>query len=132
MIKQHIRTRWILLNAPGGTLAGSSNSAKETGGKNTSIGSKKAGYSMSIPWEKTTEEKFKHLIAKTPVFLRPIAESRVSQKAQDIAAKAQHPEITEKDMVDAFFSETPFGFQGLIKNDLKDLGIDYTQYGYTK
>lgn len=87
---------------------------------------------MNIGWDKDTEEKFKHLIAKTPIFLRHIAEAKVSQKAQDIARETQHPEITEKDMVDAFFSETPFGFQGLLKNDLNDMGIDYTKYGYAK
>ena len=29
-------------------------------------------------------------------------------------------------------SLTPFGFQGLMKNDLASLGVDYTKYGYEK
>lgn len=33
-------------------------------------------------WETPTEEKFKLLIGKMPVFLRGIAEQKVSQKVQ--------------------------------------------------
>ena len=85
-----------------------------------------------INWDNATLEKFKQLIEKTPVFLRGIAEKRVSEKAQSLAQGENRSEVSEKDMVDAFFAETPFGFQGLMKNDLNDLGIDYTKYGYTK
>lgn len=83
-------------------------------------------------WDKTTEEKFKLLINKMPIFLRGTVSAQVSKKAQSLAAEANCPEITEKDMVDAFFAETPFGFQGLMKNDLIDVGIDYTKYGHAK
>ena len=86
----------------------------------------------STRWEKPIEEKFKLLIGKMPVFLRGIAEQTVSQKAQSLAKEANHSLINEKDMVDAFFAETPFGFQGLMKNDLNSVGIDYTKYGYEK
>ena len=41
-----------------------------------------------------------------------IAEKKVSQKAESIAREKNRLEVTEKDMVDAFFSETPFGFHG--------------------
>ena len=41
-------------------------------------------------------------------------------------------QVEEKDLVDALFSETPFGFHGMMKNDLNVVGIDYAKYGYEK
>lgn len=86
---------------------------------------------MPISWDKATEEKFRQMIAKMPVFLRPGAEKALGQKAESIALKENRREVTEKDMVDAFFAETPFGFQGLMKNDLASIGIDYVKYGHS-
>lgn len=83
-------------------------------------------------WDKTAEEKFGQMLAKMPVFMRPMAEKAIREKAENIVLKESRPEVTEKDMVDALFSVTPFGFQGLMKNDLNAIGIDYTKYGYTK
>jgi len=87
---------------------------------------------LAIGWDNATREKFKVLIGKMPVFMRPAAEKTIVQKAEDLVRQANRSEVTEKDMVDAFFAETPFGFQGLMKNDLLSVGIDYTQYGYEK
>ena len=87
---------------------------------------------MGIDWESTTQDKFKILIGKMPVFMRPAAEKAIVQKAENLVRQDNRSEITEKDMVDAFFAETPFGFQGLMKNDLLSVGIDYTKYGYAK
>ncbi|MFA5038302.1 MAG: DUF2621 family protein [Candidatus Omnitrophota bacterium] len=83
-------------------------------------------------WDKQAEQQFKQLIGKMPLVLRGIAEKKVSEKAESLALAANRTEIGEKEMVDAFFAETPFGFQGLMKNDLKELGIDYMKYGYDK
>ena len=85
-----------------------------------------------MSWDKTTHEKFKQMIAKVPVFLRSIVEKNVSQKAESIVRQENRLEVSEKDMVDAFFLETPFGFHGPMKTDMKDAGIDYTKYGYEK
>lgn len=85
-----------------------------------------------IPWEKETEAKFKAMMEKVPVFMRPIALEKVGKRAVLIAQQNNHPEITEKDMVDAFFAETPGGFQGPMKVDMEALEIDYTKYGYQK
>ncbi len=85
-----------------------------------------------IEWDPATQERFKALIGKMPVFLRPVAEKKVSDKAESLARAQGRSLITEKDMVDAFFAETPFGFQGLMKNDLTEVGIDYTRYGHAK
>lgn len=87
---------------------------------------------MEISWNKDTKDKFKQLIVKMPIFLRATAERELVKKAESLVAKGNRSEITEKDMVDAFFAETPMGFQGMMKNDLASLGIDYTQYGYEK
>ena len=82
--------------------------------------------------DKTTEEKFLRMIEKIPIFLRGIAKEKVSKKAENIVGKENRTKVCEKDMVDAFFSETPFGFHGPMKNDMEALGIDYTQYGYKR
>lgn len=87
---------------------------------------------MSIGWEKAAQENFDLMIAKVPVFMREIAKAKVSQKAETIVKEANRLEVTEKDMIDAFFAATPFGFHGPMKNDLLELGIDYEKYGYPK
>ena len=87
---------------------------------------------MTMDWDKNTEEKFKQLIQKIPIFLRNIANEKVSKAAEGFAEKENRPQISEKDLVDAFFKETPFGFHGPMKTDMEAVGIDYTQYGYEK
>ncbi|MCK5082230.1 MAG: DUF2621 family protein [Candidatus Omnitrophica bacterium] len=83
-------------------------------------------------WETQTEEKFKQLLEKIPVFLRDIAKEKVSKTAEGLAEKENRSEMTEKDLVDAFFVETPFGFHGPMKTDMEAIGIDYTQYGHER
>lgn len=87
---------------------------------------------MSLPWEENADKKFKELIAKIPVFLREIAQKKVSRKAESLAQTANRLEITEKDMVDAFFSETPFGFHGPMKCDMEAIGVDYVKHGHER
>ena len=87
---------------------------------------------MNITWDKSTEAKFKQLIEKVPVFLRDLAQDKVSKRAKDYAQKENRSEVTEKDLVDAFFKETPFGFHGPMKTDMGAVGIDYTKYGHPK
>jgi hypothetical protein len=81
-------------------------------------------------WERSAQENFRNILGKIPVFLRPTAEKKVGQKAEALAAKEGRSEVTEKDLVDAFLSETPFGFHGPLKNDFKEFGIDYVKYGH--
>lgn len=83
-------------------------------------------------WDKTTQEKFDSLIGNVPPFMREFARDKVSKKAENLVAKDDRNLITEKDMVDAFFAETPFGFHGPMKSDMEKFGIDYSQYGYDK
>ncbi len=85
-----------------------------------------------IVWNKDVQERFDQMIAKIPVFLRPIAQRKVLKKIEVLAAKENRREVSEKDLVDAFFLETPFGFHGPMKTDMQTLGIDYMKYGYEK
>lgn len=93
-------------------------------------GVNKRGVAMAMSWHKETKEKFDQLMLKIPVFMRKIAQEKISQAAQDFAKKDNRSEIIEKDLVDAFFKETPFAFYGPMKADLQNAGIDYTRYGY--
>lgn len=85
-----------------------------------------------IQWDEETQKQFEQLIAKIPVFLRGMAREKVSKKAQSIARNDDRTVIGERDMVDAFFIETPFGFHGPLKTDMEEIQIDYTRYGHPK
>lgn len=87
---------------------------------------------MPISWDKTTEEKFHQLIAKIPGVLQAIAKDKISKKAEILATQNNKSHIGEKEMVDAFFAETPFGFHGPMKMDMESLNIDYTKYGHPR
>ncbi len=87
---------------------------------------------MNITWEKSTQEQFDQIIAKIPVFMRGIAKDQVAKKAEALAVQANRHEVNQKDMVDAFFTITPFGFHGPMKVDMESIGIDYTKYGYQR
>ena len=84
----------------------------------------------SIIWDTAAQENFEAILAKIPVFLRSIASKKVSQKAEMNARIENRRSVSQKDVIDAFFSETPFGFHGPMKLDMEALGIDYKKYGY--
>ena len=83
-------------------------------------------------WDKNTKEKFEQLAEKIPVFLRGIAEEKITKKADNLASEAGRNEVNEKDLVDAFFAETPFGFHGPMKSDMEAIGVDYIKYGHER
>jgi len=85
---------------------------------------------FQMTWEKTAKDSFEAVLGKIPVFLRPIAKQKVSKKAEQIAQQQGRKEVGEKDVVDAFFIETPFGFHGPMKMDMEALNIDYKKYGH--
>ncbi|MBU0468879.1 MAG: PCP reductase family protein [Candidatus Omnitrophica bacterium] len=85
---------------------------------------------MSMVWEKEAQELFNKLIEKTPVFVREMAKEKISKKAEQLVSDEKRNEVVEKDVVDAFFIETPGGFHGPLKNDMDSLGIDYKAYGH--
>ena len=85
-----------------------------------------------ITWEKTVEEQFKQVLEQIPALVRDIAEIRITKKLESVLREQNRTVISEKDMVDALFAETPPGFFPLMKNGLQELNIDYTKYGYAK
>jgi len=85
---------------------------------------------MDIIWEKSAEDLFNKLIEKTPVFVREMAKEKISKRIGLIVAKENRKEIVEKDVVDAFFLETPGGFHGPLKSDMEALGVDYKKHGH--
>lgn len=87
---------------------------------------------MDIQWQQKVRQKFEQLMNKIPVFMRGIAQQKISEAAAEAAKKDNRQEIIEKDLVDAFFKETPFAFYGPMKADLQNAGIDFTQYGYER
>ena len=85
-----------------------------------------------ITWEKSTEEKFLKILEQIPALVRGIAETRISKKIEAIMQERKRTLVEEKDMVDAFFAETPSGFIPAMKEGMQEVGIDFTQYGYKK
>jgi hypothetical protein len=83
-----------------------------------------------VTWDKITEEKFQQMLEKVPIFMRTIAQEKITKKIHALVNADGRNIINEKDMVDAFFCETPFGFHGPMKSDMNAIGLNYTQYGY--
>jgi len=83
-----------------------------------------------ISWDESTEQHFQKILLEIPDLIRGIAELRVSKKAESIIREEGRNVIVEKDMVDAFFAETPGGFIPAMKKSMEELNIDYTKYGH--
>lgn len=83
-------------------------------------------------WETYTEEKFKLLISKIPVFHRRITEEAVSKKAEEIAKTRNSQQIEEQDVISAFFSDVPSPFYSMMVRLLEQTGFDYKKYGFPK
>ena len=83
-------------------------------------------------WEAETENKFKILISKIPVFHRHITESVVRRQAEEIAAKRNVTQVQEQDVVAAFFSDVPSPFYSMMIRLLGQNGFDYKKYGFPK
>jgi len=85
-----------------------------------------------LDWEKDAEEKFNQMIKRVPGPMQQLAKDTVVKKAEALVTKDSRKKVTEKDMVDAFFEATPFGFHGPMKTDMEAIGIDYEQYGHER
>ncbi|MCX5694272.1 MAG: DUF2621 family protein [Candidatus Omnitrophica bacterium] len=83
-------------------------------------------------WEAETENKFKVLISKIPVFHRHIAESVVKRQAEEFAVKRSASCVQEQDVVAAFFSDVPSPFYSMMIRLLGQNGFDYKKYGFPK
>lgn len=83
-----------------------------------------------MEWEPEVKKHFEQMIEKIPEFMRPLAQKKVLAKAERVLEQNGRQIMTKKDLVDAFFEATPFGFHGPMKTDMKELGIEYEKYGY--
>ncbi|UCD15627.1 MAG: hypothetical protein JSV34_00825 [Candidatus Omnitrophota bacterium] len=81
-----------------------------------------------IKWEKKAQEKFKEAVSKMPLFHRRIAEKLVKESAEAIVREKNRQEVTEEDVVRAFFKEVPPAFKGMMVRLLADAGIEYKKY----
>ena len=85
-----------------------------------------------MEWDSATQEKFKAMISKMPVFHRRIAEGAAAKKASENASKRGGSSVEEQDVIAAFFSEVPKPFYSLMIRLLEDVGFDYKKYGFPK
>lgn len=83
-------------------------------------------------WEIETENKFKILISKIPVFHRHITEATVIQQAEAIARSRNSSQVQEQDVVAAFFSDVPSPFYSMMIRLLGQNNFDYKKYGFPK
>ncbi len=85
-----------------------------------------------MQWDSKTEEKFKAMILKIPVFHRGITQEAVTKRAQELAAGRQASMVEEADVVGAFFTDVPSPFYSMMIRLLEQNGFDYKKYGYPK
>ncbi|MFH1191004.1 MAG: hypothetical protein V1670_02255 [Candidatus Omnitrophota bacterium] len=83
-------------------------------------------------WEAATENKFKILISKIPIFHRHITESVVRRQAEELTVKRNAFQVEEQDVVAAFFSDVPSPFYSMMLRLLEQNGFDYKKYGFPK
>ena len=86
----------------------------------------------TMEWDKTTQEKFDHMIAKLPVFHRGLAQAFASKKAEENAQSRGSQIVEEHDVISAFFSEVPKPFYSMMVRLLEHTGFDYKKYGFPK
>lgn len=79
-------------------------------------------------WEKITEEKFKKILSKMPIFHRHMTEVTAVQKAESNARERGSRIVEEEDLLRAMFSEVPLQFYSLMIKLLDDVGFDYKKY----
>lgn len=81
-----------------------------------------------IPWEKTTQERFKKMLGKMPIFHRHMTEVTATEKAEQNALARGARVVEEEDLIRAMFSEVPLQFYSLMIKLLDDVGFDYKKY----
>jgi len=81
-----------------------------------------------MTWEKTTEERFKKMLAKMPIFHRHMTEIGATQKAEENARSRGARAVEEVDLMQAMFTEVPLQFYSLMIRLLDDVGFDYKKY----
>ena len=85
-----------------------------------------------MDWDTKTQEKFKLMISKMPVFHRRIAEEAVTLKAQENAGERGVSQVEEADVISALFSDVPKPFYSLMIRLLEVVKFDYRKHGFPK
>ena len=85
-----------------------------------------------MEWNALTQEKFKLMTAKIPVFHRRITEEAVIKRAQELASKRDSSLVEEQDVVAAFFTDVPSPFYSMMIRLMEQTGFDYRKYGFPK
>lgn len=83
---------------------------------------------FKMTWEKATEEKFKKMLSKMPIFHRHMTEVAATRKAEENAKVRDSRIVEESDLMEAMFSEVPLQFYSLMIRLLDDVGFDYKKY----
>lgn len=85
-----------------------------------------------MDWDKATQEKFRVIVSKIPVFHRHITEEAVTKGAREHALKRGAAQVEEVDVLNAFFSDVPAAFYSMMVRLLEQNGFDYKKYGFPK
>lgn len=85
-----------------------------------------------MEWDNKTQEKFKVMISKIPVFHRHITEDVVIREAEENARRRDSARIEEQDVISAFFSDVPSPFYSMMVRLLEQTGFDYKKYGFPR
>ncbi|MBI5145453.1 MAG: DUF2621 family protein [Candidatus Omnitrophica bacterium] len=85
-----------------------------------------------MEWQTQTQEKFKLMVSKIPVFHRGITQEVVTKRAEEIALARNARRVEEQDVVAAFFSDVPTPFYSMMVRLLEQVGFDYKKYGFPR
>ncbi|MBU1869077.1 MAG: hypothetical protein KJ818_01275 [Candidatus Omnitrophica bacterium] len=85
-----------------------------------------------MDWDTKTQEKFKNMISKIPIFHRHITEEAVVRRAKENALLRKADKIEEVDVIGAFFTDVPSPFYSMMTRLLEQSGFDYKKYGFPK
>lgn len=85
-----------------------------------------------MDWETNTQEKFKLMISKIPVFHRRITQKVVTERAEENAKARKSLRVQEQDVIAAFFSDVPSPFYSMMIRLLDQVEFDYRKYGFPK
>ena len=86
----------------------------------------------TMEWDKYTQDKFRTMISKIPVFHRHITENAITIKAAENAKERNAAKVEEIDVISAFFSDVPTPFYSMMVRLLDQTGFDYKKYGFPK
>lgn len=83
---------------------------------------------FTMAWEKSTEERFRKMLSKMPIFHRHMTEVAATRKAEENARSRGARVVEEEDLLKAMFSEVPLQFYSLMIRLLDHAGFDYKKY----